>query len=141
MFTTLRKLSRIATLALTLTAAASAQSLDGEVVRNPDDTVTYTVHVDGPPGGQTALFLSPFLLPNPLQIPGFFHSLHIDPLYMTSLGGVPLNPFGQGCWTLTVPHVTALNVPIYFQTINVDTQLNLAFSQNWLQLINTPEGD
>jgi hypothetical protein len=117
-------------LALTLTTLAvlplpslAAQSIDGQVIRNPDDTVTYAIDVDGPPLAHSVLFVSPFLssgLPTP------FGPLVLDPTFLLDLGVVPLDANGQGQLVLTTPPNLTNGIPLSFQScLLTPTGINL----------------
>jgi Secretion system C-terminal sorting domain len=83
----------ISCLVLLLIASMSlAQSLDAEVVRDPNaDTATYDFHFNGPPNGRAALFVGTIdLFPNTF---GYYY--YLDPFfglqYMTPYNPFPLN--------------------------------------------------
>ncbi len=86
-----------------LTASvATAQTLDGDVQRNPDDTVTYTLDLDGPPRGAALLFGS-IGLGAPWNIPGI-GQLYLDPLSIFGIGPqLQLDASGRGRFQITVP--------------------------------------
>jgi hypothetical protein len=72
-----------------------AQTLEGQVVQNPDDTVTYTIDLTGPPTGPgIKAFVLPLLDPN-WVLPGTF----IGPLNWT--GQVVLA--GSTFWNFNAP--------------------------------------
>ena len=77
------------------------------------------------------------MTPGGYQIPGFIHSLYLDPLTLFSLGGLHLHPLtGQGTMSFTAPNATTLHTPFYFQTLNLDTSFNLSNPFNlWAVLI------
>lgn len=120
----------VLTIASTLALAGStaAQELSGEIVRNPDTTVTYTIDLDGPPNGFTLpLFTLQTSLTPPYQLPGFFNPLYLDlTTALAPLPILPLDPFGQSTIQFTLPSNIFNGVPIYSQYIAIDT--NFAFA-------------
>ncbi len=100
------------------TISVQAQSLDAQVVQNPNDTVTYTIDLQGPPQGQGFVLLG--ALVNPLPIPTPFGPLYLDPLGTFVLGAVRLDQFGQGSVTTTVPAQATAGISIYFQGLFMD---------------------
>lgn len=125
--------SLFVTLGLATAATLSAQSLDGEVVRNPDDTVTYTIDLDGPPRGVAVLFASPFLLPAPVPLP--IGPLWIDPLALLPVGSaIPIDPLGQAQLQFRLAVPVSLGLPFSFQSLNLDSNHVLMFSHNALAL-------
>lgn len=130
-------MSRIFTsfaVAASLTLTLNAQSLDGQVERNPDDTVTYTIDIDGPPRGVSAVLIGIHRFTQPFQLPGFFNPLWIDPNpLMISPGGVTHADDGSAPafpWTIDPAAVFGLN--LYFQTVSLDLANNFAFGQNFM---------
>lgn len=148
--------------ALFLTAAlfavpAAGQSLDGQIQRNPDDTVTYTIDIDGPPRGRAFLFVSPLLMPQPIPTP--FGPLFINPYLL-----IPVHPLfnfdlpkqettkrpersprvltprisignsGQESFQFTVPQSLTEGVPLVFQSLNIDEANTVRLSQDAIAL-------
>jgi len=127
---------QLSTLALTLLAAtglcldASAQELTAEVVRNPDDTVTYTIDLDGPPAGLAL----PFFMTSSALTPGYTLPGFLGPFYFNLTTALaPLPPLGldaQGKLSIdfTLP-VNVFNfVPLYSQFLVLDGDFNLAMT-------------
>ena len=119
---------------LTLATGLSAQTLSSDVVRNPDETVTYTFDFQGPPRGSAYLFVAPFLSPVPLPIAPF-GILHLDPLSMLSIGSVPLDGTGTGRMAVTVPGPVTNGVFIASQALFLDTNFTPRLSLNWCGLL------
>ena len=134
MFTAKNLLSTVFAASMTLTSALDAQELHGQVTRNPNDTVTYTIDIDGPPNGTSFVLISPFLLQQPFQLPGFFHQLWIDPTFMIASPAIAIDQNGHGCFGFDIPVQAVPGQAYYFQTLNIDMAGNLAFSQNVLML-------
>lgn len=127
---------QLSTLALTLAAAtafglqATAQELSAEVVRNPDDTVTYTIDLDGPPNGLAfALFATPSALLPGYTLPGFFGSFYLD--LNAAIAPLPvLATNAQGKLTLDFTLTAGLfnGLPLYSQYLVVDGDFNFAMT-------------
>ena len=111
-----------------LITGAQAQDLEAEVVQNPDNTVTYAIDIDGPPGGAAFVFGSPLLLPQPIQIPGVLFPCHIDPLAVLNLGIVPLDPQGKQQLNFNLPAAQLQGIDIKAQCVCVDAANVLAFT-------------
>ena len=119
-------------LGLVALAPATAQSIDGEVVRNPDETVTYDFRLDGPPNTLATILVSPFSLAAPLPTP--FGPLFLDPLLILPVTSVPLNQTGHASVQLTFPAALSLNTPFYFQAF-VATPFGGQLTQNVLTTV------
>jgi hypothetical protein len=121
-------------LSLTLTAALHAQSLDGQVERDPNAGLAiYTFDLAGPPRGAGALFFSPQLLPNPFQLP--LGPLFLDPLTLFPLGpAIPIDPLGHGQLRFQVPLSLTAGLELSFQSINLDQQNIIRLSNNAIGL-------
>jgi hypothetical protein len=115
---------------LTVTAGLSAQTLSADVVRNNNDTVTYTFNIYGPPNGMAFPYLSPYLSISPLPL-NPFGTLYIDPLSMISLGTLPLPGTGFGTLPITVPPPVTNGLFLSMQAVCLDTNLNVRLTQNW----------
>ncbi|MEZ5965634.1 MAG: hypothetical protein R3F56_17500 [Planctomycetota bacterium] len=119
-------------LAALLAALASpllGQSLSADVVRNSDDTVTYSFDIAGPPGGIGFVFVTPHLLPAPLPTP--YGPLFLDPVSMVSLGNVALDPAGQGRLQLRVPMATVNGLCVCAQALVLDSRLTPRLTLDW----------
>lgn len=95
-----------------LASPAVAQDLDVDVVRNPDDTVTYDFRFQGPPMGHAYLGLGLELYGNPLHLPGM-GDLYINPLEI--LGPIPLDLFGNASLQVTVPAASTNDISYFLQ--------------------------
>jgi len=113
-----RVLSHLCLISALCAAAASAQTLDGTVVRNPDSTVTYAIDLDGPPLGTAFVLVSPVLAPMPIPTP--YGLCYLDPAATLSLGSAKLDPAGHGRMSLTVPAGATDGYGLWFQSVNVD---------------------
>lgn len=120
---------------LMFAGTAHAQDIGGEVVRNPDDTVTYAIDVNGPPNSLSVLFVSPFQGP-PIQTP--FGPLYLDPVFLFDLGPVPVGPFGLGQLDFTLPPGVSENLPLHFQCVHL-TQQEIVTSNDSLTLLHDDE--
>ncbi len=118
-----------------LAAALPAQTLSGEVVRNNNDTVTYTLDLYGPPNGIGFIYVSPFLSQSPLFLPPY-GNLYLDPLAMVSFGSLPLSPIGTGRLPITVPAPVTNGLVLGFQSLFLDTQFTPRLSRNWTGMLH-----
>ncbi|MCA8953026.1 MAG: hypothetical protein KDE27_26175 [Planctomycetes bacterium] len=117
-----------AALTTVFAASTAAQSLDGTVVTDPQaNTATYTFHVDGPPLGQSVLFTS-LRQGIPLQFPGLYGALLVDPNWVVPLTTLSLDGAGQGTWSMQAPWQFANGLPLFTQAFAIDQQQNLAFT-------------
>jgi len=106
---------------------AAAQTLDADVVTDPNaGTCTYTIDLWGPPSG-TSLFVASLLQAPPFQLPGIWGEFEIDDTLMVPIGLVPLNPAGQGQAQVNGPAGLANELPLFFQALVIDNQQQLAF--------------
>lgn len=134
-------------LALLLAAPLAAQDLAVEVQTDPQaGLATYTVRLDGPPGGGTALLfasLLPGLADPPFALPGLLGEVYLNPLLAVSVGNITLDPFGQGQWNVQLPYLSSSDQPLYFQSVVIDSQFTLAMSNlalGYHQDLQGPDG-
>ena len=120
MFATKKTFAATIALLAAVTTDLSAQTLDADVVRNPDDTVTYTINLDGPPRGNFMLFVSPFAMVYPIQLPGI-GNIHLDPRATFPVApALPLDTNGRGRLSLRVPVGAIHDLPMHFQAVVID---------------------
>jgi hypothetical protein len=114
---------------LAFAAPAATQTLSADVVRNADDTVTYTFDVAGPARGTAFLYVTTTLSPMPLPTP--FGPLYLDPLSMVGLGAMPLDLRGFGHFALTVPVSLTDGLSVFSQAVVLDQNLTPRLTHNW----------
>jgi len=114
---------------------ASAQELTADVIRDPvADLATYTVTVQAPVGSDAFLFGSFYLSASPVQFPGVFNPLMIDPFVAVTIDGfIPVLPTGMGNQGLAqsqllLPAQDWSGIPICLQAAVIDPAGNVAFS-------------
>ncbi len=99
--------------------SAPAQDLDAQVVRTPDDTVTYTVDFDGPPRGSVLLLTG--IVPMDPYVRTPFGPLFLDPLGTFVVGQAQLDPFGSSYLRFSFPAPLVAGATFWFQSLNIDT--------------------
>lgn len=128
---------------LLATAAAPAQDLDGQVVRDPNaGLATYTFQFDGPPRGCAYLFVSPWLLPSPFQVGGIHNPLFINPILGLPPFGAALDAAGQGGLQFVLPMSVADGLVMQSQALMIEATpaAQLAFTPFIANVIATPPG-
>ena len=134
MFPTTPKIFALTAATLLFAGATRAQSLDGEVVRNPDDTVTYTIDLDGPPRGQAQLFIGLALAPVPFLF-WPYGQVYLDPFVIRPLTPLlPLDHTGKFQHQITVPPGLTLGDAFTIQSVNVDPIGIIQLSTNAIAL-------
>ncbi len=118
---------------LSLAAPAFAQDLDAEIVRNPNDTVTYTVDLDGPPRGMSFLLTSTYPTFPFVRTP--FGPLFLDPAAAIVVGQTPIDPLGHGRLQFTFPFPLVTGTRFYFQSFNIDAANHLALSGTYVSCL------
>lgn len=121
-----------------LAAPATAQELTAGVVRNPNDTVTYTIDLQGPPRGLGFTLVSLLQSPQPIQIPGIWNALLVDPTLGAPLHTVPFNALGQARDQLVAPLAVANGLPVFSQAVMLDPVGQLAFADFGLGVFFAP---
>jgi len=134
MFSTMHKTAALALTATLFAGATPAQSLDAEIVRNPDDTVTYVFDIDGPPQGFVQMFLSTAFAQQPFQVFPY-GEIYLDPLGILPLGPLlPLDDQGHCNFQIQVSTEATLDLPLVFQAVNIDAAFNIRLSVNAVAL-------
>lgn len=126
----LSTLLRASVLATALSVLLPAQSLSADVVRNPDDTVTYTFAVSGPPRGTGFVFAAASLLPAGLHLPPY-GALHLDPAALLPLGSTALDGAGRGRLDLRLPIEATNGLTLFAQALVLDANLVPRLTSNW----------
>ncbi|MCA8975508.1 MAG: hypothetical protein KDC98_12365 [Planctomycetes bacterium] len=118
-----------AALTSALLAPATAQNLDSHVTQDPNAGLAiYDFHFNGPPRGVGYLLFSLRQSPGPLQFPGIYGGLMIDPLYVAPYGFTPLDGLGQGGLQLLARWPVANGLPLFAQGVMLDQASQLAFT-------------
>jgi hypothetical protein len=123
------------TAALSFSAVPRAQSIDGEVLRDPNaDLATYTIDIDGPPRGTAQVFAGLFLFSSPIQLipfgPWWLDTTFVLPLTPPLL----LDPQGATQFRFDLPLDLSSGIPLTFQCLNIDVVGNLRLSNNAVAL-------
>lgn len=127
-----------------LAGSAQAQSLDADVVRDPNAGLAiYTATIDGPPGGGAYFLYASLNITPPFFLPGVIGTIHLDPLTAVYLNGGPLLPSGLGVHTLTLPLAPTQDLTLGFQSLIIDPVGQLAVTDLASALqgsVPTPQG-
>ena len=136
-----RSLLALALSASLLSSTAAGQTLESEVVSNPDSTVTYTVHLDGPPSGlwfSTFSFQSSLMAP--WYLPGTLGDFYFNPLTTIFGPTTTLDPSGKGTQSFLFPFEALNHTSIFSQGLVIDSAGQLATTNLSLWYHNTDAG-